>query len=166
MGPYASSVAYELNGNNLTIHDEDGEILVYTRLAEMVDCSDYGFGSPTGWVGTMGATVDGAPFNFGDNVYVEVDSGILGFGGFSGTSSLAFALDGTTAGSYTEDNGAATYTPNVADYLNSYVSTDLNLELTIATATQVAGTFSFTAANISNPMDMVTVSGQFSLMQN
>jgi hypothetical protein len=160
-----SAVAYNLNGSTLTIH-EDGETLVYTRLSEMVDCSDYDFSSPTGWTGTMGATVDGVPFNFGDNVYVEVDSGILGFGGFSGASNLAFALDGTTAGSYTEDNAAATFTPDVSDYLNSYVSTELTLQLTTATATQVAGTFSFSAANISNPMDVVTVTGQFSLMQD
>ena len=166
LGPYSSTVAYDLSGNTLTIHDEDGETLVYTRLTEMVDCSDYDFGSPTGWSGTFGATVDGAPMDFGDNVYVEVDNGVLGFGGFDGVSNLAFVLDGGTVGAYTEDNAAGTYVPNVADYMNSYVSTDLALQLNTATATTLAGTFTFTAANISNPMDMVTITGQFQLSQN
>lgn len=161
-----SSVAYDLNGSNLIIHEEEGEDLVYTRLTEMVDCSDYDFGSPTGWTGTFGATVDGTAMNFGDNVYVEVDNGVLGFGGFDGVSNLAFVLDGGTVGTYTEDNAAGTYVPNVADYMNSYVSTELTLELTTATETNLGGTFTFTAANISNPMDTVTITGQFSLMQN
>jgi len=161
----STSTAYTVSGNTLTILDE-GETHIYTRLTEMVDCSDYDFGGITGWTGTIGATVNGSPMNFGDNVFVEEESGSLGFGGFTGTATLAFGLDGDSAGSYTEDNAMATYTPNVADYMNSYVSADLALQLNTATETTLAGNFTFTAANISNPMDVVTVTGQFHLSRS
>ncbi|MFA7330007.1 MAG: hypothetical protein WC326_02930 [Candidatus Delongbacteria bacterium] len=163
LGPYSTSVAFELSGNTLTIHDEDGETMVYSRLTTMVDCSDYEFGSSGQWTGSFGALVNGASMDFGNNVYVEFEDGMLGFGGLFGTANMAFVLDGQAVGTYTEENAAATYVPNVADYMNAFVSSELTLQLTTSTATHIAGTFSYQAANISAPAETVTVTGQFDL---
>ncbi len=107
--------------------------------------------------------------NFGNNAYVEEDNGVLGFGAYSGNSILAFVLDGGAAGSYTETNAAATYTPDFNNAYESFVATSevvgtsLTLSLTASTATHIAGSFSFQASNISAPAETVTVTGQFDL---
>jgi hypothetical protein len=163
-GSESATVAYTLSGTTLTITDESGDVETYTKVTTMLTCNDYGFGMLESWTGSFGALVNGVSMNFGTNVYVELQDGMLGFGGFNGVSNMAFVLDGQAVGSYTEDNAAGTYMPNIADYMNAFVSSELTLELTVSTATHIAGTFSFQGANISAPTETVTVTGQFDLI--
>lgn len=167
----STSTAYTVSGNTLTILDE-GETHIYTRLTEMVDCSDYGFAPADSWVGTFNATVDGTSMPFNNEIIVGEEDGILGIIGYSGVSSLAFALDGGAAGTYSGANAAITYVPDLSQasvmYLanENVVGTTLILNLTTSTATQLVGSFSFTAANIIDSQQMVDVTGQFNLTKN
>lgn len=168
-GNESATMAYVLNGTTLTVTFESGSVETYTKVSTLLTCDDYGFGEPELWTGTFGALVDGSPMNFGNNAYVEEDNGVLGFGAYSGNSILAFVLDGGAAGSYTETNAAATYTPDFNNAYESFVATSevvgtsLTLSLTASTATHIAGSFSFQASNISAPAETVTVTGQFDL---
>ena len=153
--------AYEVDATTLTITDRDtGVQSVYTKIQTMVDCDHYGWDNVDAWTGSFTATVDGVPTNFSTSIYVENNGGTLGFGGYSGVANMAFLLDSSVAGPYTEDNCLGTYMPDMNNITDAYISSDLNLDLVTSDANHIVAVFSFTATHIMTQQTISVTAGQ------
>ena len=156
-------MAYELNGNSLSITD-DGGTRIYTRISDMVSCDDYDFGGTvTTWTGTLTADVDGVTTEFAVYPYGEISSGVAGFGANNGSQALQFTILGDTPGSYTL--GTTTmgiYVPDNTNPTNVFTTvTGIatgTIDFTALSATHIEGTFSFEAVNVQvTPMETVSI---------
>jgi hypothetical protein len=155
--------AWSRSGNTLSFTDEEGTD-VFSSVASLPSCDDYGFGGGAGlWSGTLTANVDGVATNFSTFLYAAMESGILGFGGNSGTQAIQFSLLSDEPGAYDLGGGnMGIYIPDTTDPTNMLttvmgVATG-TLNLTTLSATQIVGSFEFDAINLST-MESVSITG-------
>ncbi len=158
---YTSTVV--ISGGNMVVTESNGTPVTYSRVSAMPTCDDYGFGGNDNWDGTFLATVGGTVIDFSSNLYVETDQNMMGVGGFNGTKNMAFVIDGTTAGAYTEANAAGTYMPNISVTTDAYISQTLTLNLTTVEANHIAGTFTFEAINPFTMASLSVTNGQINI---
>lgn len=162
MGQSYTSVISMASGN-MVVTEQDGTATAYSRINTMPTCDDYGFGGSDAWEGTLSATVDGTAIDFSTNLYVETEENLMGLGGFNGSQNLAFVIDGTTAGAYTELNAAATYMPNISVTTDAYISQSMTLSLGTVTSNHIVGTFAFEAFNPFTMQGLSVTNGQINI---
>lgn len=165
------SMAWSRSGSTLTITDVDGS-LVYTSVAALPSCDDYGWGGNAGlWNGTISASVAGSATDFSAFIYADIEAGVMAFGGNGVTRQIQFTVLGNGPGTYALGAGSmGIYVPDTSD--PTAVMTTMaglapgTITLTTATATHLVGTFSFTAMDFQDQSTVQITNGTFDISAN
>jgi len=158
-----STVAYNVDGNTLTITD-GGNTLVFHKVQAMPTCDDYGFGGGGQWTGMLTATIDGTQRDFGDFLYGGIDQGVLAFGGNAGGRQLQLTVLSDVAGIYDLGTGnMGVYVPDTGNPTNLFTTVMTlatgSIDLSVVSSTHIMGTFSFTALNMSTQQTVQVTDG-------
>jgi hypothetical protein len=163
---FSESMAYELNGSNMTLTWEDGTSDTYTKVSTHKTCDDFDFGSGMGdfWTGSFSASIDGSSTSMISLAYGEIADGEVIIFGSDGTASISIILTENGTGTYTiPTNGMAVYAPDMEDYTTARYSNGGQITLTSLSETHMAGTFSFTATDAMGGNAVSITNGSFDI---
>ncbi|MCB9473383.1 MAG: hypothetical protein H6678_06195 [Candidatus Delongbacteria bacterium] len=173
LGAETDRLAWSLEGSTLSVWNaEVSPAVVFQAVGSMPSCEDYDFGSSTGWTGTLSATVDGTPMEFGSHVWLETimggDAWVIGDAGDHQLQFyIANASPGTYSANFAGDQGMGRYVPDtsvpgydysnpVGEYNTNFPGASGSIVITQASATQLTGSFSFVVTNATG--DAITIS--------
>jgi hypothetical protein len=165
---FSESMAYELNGSNMTLTWEDGTSDTYTKVSTHKTCDDFDFGSGMGdfWTGSFSASIDGSPVSLIAMAYGEITTEgelvIFGTDGTTGINLYIMEENGTGTYSLFED-GMATYMPDMDNETDIRLSNGGELTITSISATHMAGTFNFTATDLMGGNAVSITNGSFDI---
>ncbi len=163
----SESMAYELNGNSMTLTWEDGTSDTYTKASSHKTCDDFDFGSGTGggfWTGSFSASIDGSSTSMITLAYGEIVDGEVIIFGSNGTSSINMILTENGTGSYEiPANAMAVYAPDMEDFATARYSNSGQITLSSLSETHMAGTFSFTATDAMGGNAVSITNGSFNI---